>query len=98
MLKCTRCARVCHSASTHIGRLDLRTLPEMRGRSINLALSARGLASLKAVGLEHAVQPMLTPMSSRMIHDVCGSQHASPYGVFGEVSQSAVSPLGDQFG
>jgi hypothetical protein len=51
------------------------------GRSINLALSARGRAALKEVGLEdQVVQSHGIPMYARMIHGLDGSTRAIPYG------------------
>jgi kynurenine 3-monooxygenase len=66
-------------------RKDLRNEPELRGKSINLALSVRGFAALKTAGLESAVIDLLTPMFGRMLHTKNGSQELVPYGVFGEV-------------
>ncbi|MGH8162101.1 MAG: FAD-dependent oxidoreductase [Gammaproteobacteria bacterium] len=50
------------------------------GRSINLALAARGLRALAAAGLEEAVQPLLIPMRGRMIHAPDGATELLPYG------------------
>jgi kynurenine 3-monooxygenase len=44
-----------------------RTLPE-RGRSINLALAARGLEALSHAGIASRVQPLLMPMPGRLLH------------------------------
>jgi len=44
------------------------------GRSINLALSDRGLAALAMVGLTDAVKADIIPMHGRMIHASDGSQ------------------------
>lgn len=51
----------------------------MIGRSINLALSARGRKALAEVGLEKKILDHGIPMYSRMIHDVDGTLHAIPY-------------------
>lgn len=50
------------------------------GRSINLALAARGLEALAAGGIEHAVEPLLIPMRGRMTHTVAGETTLLPYG------------------
>src|SRR5690554_3313506 len=50
-------------------RPDLRRVTLDAGRSINLALSNRGLRSLKIAGLEDAVHELLIPMTGRMIHE-----------------------------
>lgn len=67
----------------HVDILEKR--PDMRkavvdgGRSINLALSDRGLAGLKLVGLEEKVRELCIPMHGRLIHDVDGNTFASNY-------------------
>jgi kynurenine 3-monooxygenase len=53
-------------------RADPRVSPPERGRSINLALSERGLDALSRVGLAAAVLGEAIPMRGRMIHPVHG--------------------------
>jgi len=48
-------------------------------RSINLALAARGLRALEHAGVRADVEPLLTPMSGRMLHED-GRQRYLPYG------------------
>ena len=50
------------------------------GRSINLALAARGIAALRRVGIEAEVAKLLIPMRGRMVHDLSGAQRFLPYG------------------
>ncbi len=50
------------------------------GRSINLALAARGIAALRRAGIEADVTKLLIPMRGRMVHDVVGEQRFLPYG------------------
>jgi kynurenine 3-monooxygenase len=50
------------------------------GRSINLALAARGIAALRRAGLDADVAKLLIPMRGRMVHDLAGSQRFLPYG------------------
>ncbi|HUQ53394.1 MAG TPA: NAD(P)/FAD-dependent oxidoreductase [Gammaproteobacteria bacterium] len=50
------------------------------GRSINLALAARGIAALRRAGIEADVAKLLIPMRGRMLHDVEGKQRFLPYG------------------
>ena len=50
------------------------------GRSINLALSRRGIDALKMVGMMEEVTPLLIPMKGRMLHMEDGSEKFSPYG------------------
>ncbi|MCS7080413.1 MAG: FAD-dependent monooxygenase [Chloracidobacterium sp.] len=59
---------------------DLRTSPVPRGRSINLALSTRGLHALEAVGLAAVIRPLAIPMRGRMIHSPTGELTFQPYG------------------
>jgi len=59
-----------------------------RKRSINLALSERGIAALRRVDLLEPVLLDTIPMRARMIHNLHGEDHVQPYGDFGEV-QSA---------
>ncbi len=50
------------------------------GRSINLALAARGINGLRRVGMHDHVQPLLVPMRGRMLHHADGSTQFSAYG------------------
>ncbi|WP_124981743.1 FAD-dependent oxidoreductase [Nonlabens xiamenensis] len=67
----------------HVDILEKR--PDMRkqlvdgGRSINLALSDRGLKALELVGLEQQVRELCIPMHGRLIHNVDGSTFTSNY-------------------
>ncbi len=53
-------------------RSDMRKSNVDRGRSINLALSTRGLAALEEVGLADVIRKTAIPMKGRMMHDVSG--------------------------
>lgn len=61
-------------------RGDIRKMDHVDGRSINLALSARGREALKAVGLEEVVMEKALPMYARMIHSQSGKLSAQNYG------------------
>jgi kynurenine 3-monooxygenase len=61
-------------------RADPRMGDGEGGRSINLALAARGIRALRAAGVIERVLPLLTPMRGRMIHDVDGGESFQPYG------------------
>lgn len=50
------------------------------GRSINLALSQRGIAALELAGLMDEVRPLLIPMEGRMLHLNDGRREFSSYG------------------
>ncbi len=60
-------------------RADLRTEKLSAGRSINLALSNRGIAALKEVGLDEYMLAEAMPMFGRMIHAVDGQKKLLPY-------------------
>jgi len=51
-------------------RPDLRKVDQDAGRSINLALSDRGLRGLRMAGVEKQAQELCIPMHGRMIHPV----------------------------
>ena len=50
------------------------------GRSINLAMAARGIRALRHAGLYEPVAELLVPMRGRMIHHPDGAQEFQPYG------------------
>src|SRR5688572_11078553 len=54
--------------------------PRRAGRSINLALAARGIAALRRAGIDAEVAKLLIPMRGRMLHDTAGNQRFLPYG------------------
>jgi len=61
-------------------RQDMRKEDISAGRSINLAMSVRGIHALKEVGVYYEIQPLTIPMKGRMIHGLDGSTHLQPYG------------------
>jgi kynurenine 3-monooxygenase len=61
-------------------RPDPRQSAAERGRSINLALAARGIRALEHAGVMEAVRPLLIEMRGRMIHERTGEQKLLPYG------------------
>ncbi len=60
-------------------RSDMRKGVEDAGRSINLALSARGLMALEMAGLKDAVLEECIPMCGRKIHPLGGESFLSKY-------------------
>src|SRR5438552_13821627 len=58
---------------------DPRTKGFTGGRSINLALSARGIHALREVGLADEVLRNVIPMPGRMIHTADGRIHFQAY-------------------
>ena len=69
-------------------RSDMRKVELSAGRSINLALSARGWNALKAVGVDQDVEKMAIPMYKRVMHAVDGSLTDQQYGRDGEAIYS----------
>jgi len=61
-------------------RPDMRRVRLSAGRSINLALSTRGIHGLTKAGLWSAMQNIIIPMKGRMIHSVSGELSFQPYG------------------
>ena len=51
------------------------------GRSINLALSTRGIHALQEIGIAEEVLKHAIPMRGRMIHEKSGALHFAPYDV-----------------
>jgi kynurenine 3-monooxygenase len=62
-------------------RADPREGNIVGGRSINLALSTRGIHALEQLGIAEEVLRHAIPMRGRMIHDKSGEQHFTPYDV-----------------
>jgi kynurenine 3-monooxygenase len=60
-------------------RADPRAGNFVGGRSINLALSTRGIHALEQLGIADEVLQHAIPMPGRMIHDKSGDLHFSPY-------------------
>lgn len=61
-------------------RPDPRLAQSERGRSINLALAARGIAALERAGVMGRIRALLIPMHGRMVHSVAGETQLQPYG------------------
>jgi kynurenine 3-monooxygenase len=61
-------------------RPDPRSTPAAAGRSINLALAARGMRALAQAGVLPALQDLLVPMRGRMLHAPDGTLTFTPYG------------------
>jgi len=62
-------------------RADPREGNIVGGRSINLAVSTRGIHALEQIGIADEVLRHAIPMRGRMIHDKSGDLHFSPYDV-----------------
>ncbi|HEY3002815.1 MAG TPA: NAD(P)/FAD-dependent oxidoreductase [Kribbellaceae bacterium] len=72
-------------------RPDPRTGRVERGRSINLAISERGLDALRRIGLDGQVMADALPMPGRMIHPVAGELDFQPYSVSGDRAINSIS-------
>ncbi len=62
-------------------RGDPREGSMLEGRSINLALSTRGIHALQQIGIADEVLKHAIPMRGRMIHEKSGALHFAPYDV-----------------
>lgn len=60
-------------------RGDMRLQEVAAGRSINLALSDRGIAALREIGMDEYMLAEAVPMQGRMIHTVSGEMKLLPY-------------------
>ncbi|HUR98802.1 MAG TPA: NAD(P)/FAD-dependent oxidoreductase [Pyrinomonadaceae bacterium] len=60
-------------------RSDMRLHAVAAGRSINLALSDRGIAALREVGMDEYMLSEAIPMYGRMIHSYSGETKLLPY-------------------
>jgi kynurenine 3-monooxygenase len=72
-------------------REDPRVTGAERGRSINLAVSARGLDALERVGLRDQALGQALPMHGRMIHGTDGSQGFQSYSADGARAINSIS-------
>jgi kynurenine 3-monooxygenase len=62
-------------------RADPREGNIVGGRSINLAISTRGIHALEKIGIADEALRYAIPMRGRMIHDKSGELHFAPYDV-----------------
>jgi kynurenine 3-monooxygenase len=62
-------------------RADPREGNIVGGRSINLAISTRGIHALEQIGIAEEALRNAIPMRGRMIHDKSGALHFTPYDV-----------------
>ncbi|MEO5985344.1 MAG: FAD-dependent monooxygenase, partial [Ferruginibacter sp.] len=61
-------------------RPDIRKAVSIEGRSINLALSDRGIRALEQVGIMNEILHIAIPMHGRKMHNSDGSTAYQPYG------------------
>jgi kynurenine 3-monooxygenase len=70
-----------HEVNLYERRSDPREGNLVGGRSINLAISTRGIHALEQIGISEEALQHAIPMRGRMIHDKSGELHFSPYDV-----------------
>lgn len=61
-------------------RPDMRKVQQSAGKSINLALSTRGIYALREAGIWREMQKIIIPMRGRMMHALTGELTFMPYG------------------
>ena len=61
-------------------RPDMRRVRMSAGRSINLALSTRGIHALQQAALWERMRSIILPMKGRMMHSIGGELTFQPYG------------------
>ena len=69
-------------------RSDMRKEKISAGRSINLALSDRGIKGLEEVGIMDEIRKVCIPMHGRHIHNADGTTAFQPYGRQGQFINS----------
>jgi len=69
-------------------RGDMRKEKIVAGRSINLALSDRGIKALEEVGIMDDIKKIAIPMHGRYIHNADGTTAFQPYGNEGQFINS----------
>lgn len=69
-------------------RPDMRKEQMSAGRSINLALSDRGIKALEEVGIMDDIKKISIPMHGRFLHNADGSTAYQPYGQEGQYINS----------
>jgi kynurenine 3-monooxygenase len=69
-------------------RADMRKQEMVAGRSINLALSDRGIMALEEVGLMDEIRKICIPMHGRFMHNADGSTAYQAYGKEGQYINS----------
>jgi kynurenine 3-monooxygenase len=73
-------ARRGYAVEVYEARSDIRNGPEDAGRSINLALSCRGITGLAGVGLMKEIENIMVPMRARAIHEQSGDISYQAFG------------------
>jgi kynurenine 3-monooxygenase len=77
-----------HKVKLYERRSDMRKEKIVAGRSINLALSDRGIKALEEVGIMEEIKKIAIPMHGRYIHNADGTTAYQPYGNDGQFINS----------
>jgi kynurenine 3-monooxygenase len=77
-----------YKVSIYERRADMRTEKMIAGRSINLALSDRGIKALEEVGIMEEIKKIAIPMHGRQLHNADGTSAYQPYGQEGQYINS----------
>ncbi|HAN66564.1 MAG TPA: kynurenine 3-monooxygenase [Chitinophagaceae bacterium] len=77
-----------YRVSIYERRPDMRKASISAGRSINLALSDRGIKALEEVGIMDDIRPIAIPMHGRFMHHIDGTHSYQPYGKEGQFINS----------
>ncbi|MFZ1527519.1 MAG: NAD(P)/FAD-dependent oxidoreductase [Ferruginibacter sp.] len=77
-----------YSVNIYERRPDMRKEKISAGKSINLALSDRGIKALEEVGIMDEIRKIAIPMHGRYLHHANGSTAFQPYGKEGQFINS----------
>jgi kynurenine 3-monooxygenase len=80
-LMAARLGQAGHRVEVYERRPDLRKANISAGKSINLAISARGLHAVEQIGIAQQVLAQAVPMRGRMMHSLGGDLSYQPYGL-----------------
>ncbi len=87
-------ARLGFSPTVYERFKDPRVFDAEAGRSINLALAARGINALRQAEIFDLVEPLLMPMRGRMVHHIDGSSKFLKYGSGADEEIYSVTRIG----
>jgi kynurenine 3-monooxygenase len=87
-------ARAGHTVEIYERRDDPRGAGKAEGRSINLAISTRGIHALAGLGLDTRILEQAVPMRGRMMHGLDGSVTFQRYGTEEHHTINSVSRAG----
>lgn len=77
-----------YAVTVYERRPDMRKAEIIAGRSINLALSDRGIKALEEVGIMDEIRKIAIPMHGRLMHNADGSTAYQAYGSEGQYINS----------